>query len=123
MKTDEKQIQNAILDWLAWQPHCIAFPIQNGGIFDPSKKIFRSPPKHHIKGVADILGIWHMKPLAIEVKTERGRVSPEQKKFLEDYIAQGGVAFIARSLDDVINKLSTEELWKKKNPILIQGSS
>ena len=34
------------------------------------------------KGIADILGIYNGKFLAIEIKTARGRVSPEQQRFL-----------------------------------------
>lgn len=105
MKTDEKQIQNAILDWLAWQPHCIAFPFQNGAIYDPSRKCFRSTPKHHRKGVSDILGIFKGTPLAIEVKVPKKYPTPEQKKFLADFKAQGGIAFVARSLQEVVDTL------------------
>jgi Holliday junction resolvase len=58
------------------------------------------------KGVADILGIWKGgKFLAIEVKTERGMLSEEQRDFLDQISARDGIAFVARSVDDVMEKL------------------
>jgi len=103
----EKEIQNAILDYLALLPNCIAFPVQNGAIFDPTRNIFRKPAKHWRKGVSDILGIFNGKPLAIEVKKPKSYASKEQKRFIEDYKFQGGIAFIARSVQEVIDNLST----------------
>lgn len=58
-----------------------------------------------MKGVADILGIYQGKPLAIEVKSKKGRLSEFQKTFLIRFHAQGGIAIVARSVDDVENRL------------------
>ncbi len=42
---------------------------------------------------------------AIEVKTERGKISTEQQKYI-DYISNnGGIAFVARTTDEAIRKL------------------
>lgn len=38
---------------------------------------------------------------AIEVKSETGRVSPEQKEWLDRFTAIGGVSIVARKLEDV----------------------
>jgi hypothetical protein len=57
------------------------------------------------KGVSDILGCYQGKMLAIEVKTAIGKTSPEQDRFLQNVIDAGGTAFVARSMDDVIEKL------------------
>ena len=40
--------------------------------------------------------------IAIEVKSERGRVRPEQKAFIDAVRAAGGRAGIARSVDEAI---------------------
>lgn len=57
-------------------------------------------------GVSDILGVLpDGKFLAIEVKTPTGRVSDHQQKFIDKVNASGGVAFVARSLDDVLDTL------------------
>jgi hypothetical protein len=55
------------------------------------------------KGVPDILGVLpDGKALMIEVKTETGKVSPEQESFIENASRVGAVAFIARSINDVM---------------------
>lgn len=56
-------------------------------------------------GIADIIGIFQGKPLAIEIKTERGKLSESQAKFLARFRLEGGIAFVARSVEDVINAL------------------
>jgi len=73
------------------------------GIFDPKTKRFRkNHSPYRIKGVSDILGILpNGRLLAIELKSATGRLTPEQKHFLEQVNARGGLAFMARSIDDV----------------------
>lgn len=61
------------------------------------------------KGVSDILGIFKGKPLAIEVKTDRGRVSDAQKDFLKRWNKEGGIGFVARGVDDVIDGLGVRD--------------
>jgi hypothetical protein len=57
-------------------------------------------------GISDILGILPQgKLLAIEVKTRKGKASPNQQAFIEIIKNRGGVAFIARSVDDVRGEL------------------
>lgn len=63
------------------------------------------------KGVADIIGIMPLNGkspgafLAIEVKTERGVLSEHQENFLRSISDSGGIAFCARSVQDVIDNL------------------
>jgi hypothetical protein len=58
-------------------------------------------------GVPDIVGILKDgRFLGIEVKTERGVVSDHQSRFIENINATGGCAFVARSVDEVIEKLN-----------------
>ncbi len=57
------------------------------------------------KGVADIIGIYRGIPLAIEVKAPNGKLSVSQDAFLANFKREGGVAIIARSVDDVIKSL------------------
>jgi len=57
-------------------------------------------------GVPDIVGILpDGKFLAIEVKTAKGRLSPHQERFIQNINDAGGLAFVARSPEDVIDKL------------------
>ncbi len=62
-------------------------------------------------GVADILGIYKGKPLAIEVKVKT-YPTDKQKAFLERFNQSGGIAFIARSIDDIDNFLFKKENFK-----------
>lgn len=98
----EKVIENQILSFLAFK-NIFAWKNQSIGVFDPVRKIYRkSTNRFHIKGVSDILGVLPGgKFLAIEVKSQVGRVSPEQKAFLERVNLDGGLGFVARSVNDV----------------------
>jgi hypothetical protein len=59
-------------------------------------------------GVSDILGLLpNGRFLAIEVKSATGRASEYQKKFIENVIKNNGVAFIAKSIDEVEEQLKT----------------
>lgn len=77
------------------------------GIYDPVKKTFRAnKDPYRIKGVADILGVMPGGAfLAIEVKTKTGVVSLEQKAFLSQIEGNRGIAFVARCLEDVEERL------------------
>ena len=101
----EKVIENDILRFLngigvfCWKN-------QSVGVYDPARKVFRRKyNRYHINGTSDILGIYQGKPLAIEVKSDRGVVSDEQKKFIFLFKEHGGIAFVARSVDDVRREL------------------
>ena len=45
----------------------------------------------------------------IEVKTDKGRLSPHQERFIQNINDAGGLAFVARSVDDVIDKLDLKK--------------
>ena len=107
MATTEKIIENLILDWLKAKQIGLFWKNQSTGIYDPVKKTFRkSYNKHHLNGVSDILGIVNGKFIAIEVKTKRGRPTENQTNFLRRINENGGIAFIARSIEDVEDGLT-----------------
>jgi hypothetical protein len=55
-----------------------------------------------LKGSADIVGcLPDGRFLAVEVKAEHGRLSPEQREFLEMIKRQGGLAIVAQSWKDI----------------------
>lgn len=63
--------------------------------------------KPQVAGTPDIIGVCEGgRFLAIEVKTAEGRVSKEQAAFLRQVTDAGGLAFVARSLDDVIRQIN-----------------
>lgn len=103
----ESNIQRVILDWLSWNGFChwrnyVGAVIHGIG----SKTRFGKNPA---KGMPDIMGL--MKDgsgrlFAIEVKTETGRVAPHQKEKIAELNENGAVAFVARDLETVIEKLN-----------------
>ncbi len=61
-----------------------------------------------VPGIPDILGIQKGtgKLIAIEVKTAKGKTTRFQDNFINWINEAGGIAFVARSADDVIEKLN-----------------
>lgn len=119
MKLIEKEtdIKNAILEYLSLSG-IEAWPNDSVGIWDPRKRVYRKKSsRFHMNGVADILGIMpNGKLLAIEVKTRKGVVSPNQKAFLKMIEKNCGLAFVARSLKDAMD-IITFELVIAKAPL------
>jgi hypothetical protein len=109
--TPENLIKRQICTWLQIKRKDIFFWVNDSvGIYDPISKTFRrNRDPFRIRGVADILGVLPSgQLLAIEVKTPTGRVSVEQKIFLDEINKKKGLAFVARSLEDVIRKLGSD---------------
>ena len=75
--------------------HVGAFPI----------KIAGGPFQHDI---SDLLVCLDGKFVAIEVKRPNGRLSDGQEKFLHNVKAAGGIAFVARSVEDVVRELGLQ---------------
>jgi hypothetical protein len=70
------------------------------GTFDGEK--YRKLVGFSIRGVSDIIGVLNDgRILCIEVKSEKGKVSAHQNAFIKKINKAGGVALIARSVDDV----------------------
>jgi hypothetical protein len=91
IRAKESDVQNAIFEYLAILPGCFTWRNNSVGVFDPIKKIYRkNNGKFSINGVADILGIYLGRPLAIEVKGYGGKLSPHQKDFLAKFEVAGG---------------------------------
>lgn len=59
-------------------------------------------------GGADLIGMLRVGPLgvflAVEVKTETGRLSPEQRMYGELVANSGGVFIVARSVEDFVEQ-------------------
>ena len=101
----ESTLQAAILEYLHYRG-IFCWRNNTTGVYDPIRKIFRRN-KAVLKGVSDILGLLPPKGkfLAIEVKTKTGRVSKEQKLFLEKVDYNGGLGFVAKDLNMVKERL------------------
>lgn len=100
-KTPEGQVKKAILEYLRFIPNCCVFPIVTAGVFDPTRKLFRTNKIMRL-GTPDILLCIDGYFVAIEVKAPKGRLSPHQDLVLKDIEQAKGFALVARSVDDVI---------------------
>jgi hypothetical protein len=105
----EHKIKKAILQWLNFQG-ILALPIKNGATYDAKSGAYRA--NSSVKGIPDILGCvpYSGRMLAIEVKTPTGRVSKEQQTLIDEINRRGGLAFVARSVDDVKKVLAEEKI-------------
>ena len=105
----ERDVQRAILDYLAMQPDFYCWRAQNAAIFDPTRKSFRRKGKYEPSGLPDILGIHSSgKMIAIEVKrpgSTYSSLSADQKAFLQKIAAMGGASTWVRSVEEVISFL------------------
>jgi hypothetical protein len=97
VKTPENRVKAEVLKYLklrrikAWSNPSGAVQIRPGKFMS-----------FGLKGSSDILGcLPGGRFFAIEVKAERGRLSPEQRQFLEDIGRLGGLAVVAKSCRDI----------------------
>ena len=99
----EKEIENAILDYLQTIKGMVAWKNQTTGLYDPVKKCFRPlRGKHSGKGSTDIIGCFRGRFIGIEVKRPKNfKLSDDQKAFIDKINMSGGIAFVAKSIEDV----------------------
>ncbi len=121
----EKETQDSILAWLAYQPGILAFQVNTQGTYDVHRKAFRKAGRWVIKGTPDILACLSIQPIAgpplplfvsFEVKSFTGRQSPEQKEFEQRLNAVNGFYYVVRSIEDTqkaIIEIKTKTLLAK----------
>lgn len=63
-------------------------------------------------GVHDVSILKRKEFFSLELKTENGKASGEQKEFLEDVTAAGGRAYIAHGLDDALAWLEAQGILR-----------
>lgn len=95
----EADIQRQILSWLEYQRKDVPmFWRNNTGAVRLDKRFIR----FGAVGSSDILGVMSDgRLLAIEVKSAKGRLTKHQKAFIDGVNHAGGVAIVARSIEDV----------------------
>jgi hypothetical protein len=113
MGRKESEIQRSILDYLksrgimAVKVGAVNYTIGKGG----KGRFLRLKDwdAGGSRGIPDIMGIMpDGRALCIEVKAEGGKPSPAQIRYLEAAQAQGAIALIATSVDDVERKINLE---------------
>lgn len=80
------------------------------GIYDVTKGVFRKNPNSR-KGISDIIGFDRSGCfVAVEVKAGTDTLSDEQADFLAQVKMAGGMAMVARSWDDFLQKWERRKL-------------
>lgn len=101
----ETQIQSQIIDYLQLlenQGKLFVQRVNNMGVYDPKVKAHRRFPKGAKKGFPDIICLKDGLLIGLEVKTNVGKQSKEQKEMEKLMKEHGAAYFVVRSLDEVI---------------------
>lgn len=103
----EQNIQKAIIDYLrikryvVFKHHSTGFTVRDGKV-----AAFR----YSEKGISDIIACSPQGTfVAIEVKRPGGKPTDEQIQFIKQIILNGGIAFVAHSIDETIQRLASFE--------------
>ena len=109
----EAELQDDIRNALAKIPGCMIFranvigeawcgKVVNQGhgtvIINGARRVTSGLPA----GFSDLFGVYQGRFVAIEVKSRRGVVSEAQGRFIASVLANGGLAGVARSVDDAM---------------------
>lgn len=100
----EINIQNLIVMEAA-KIGCILFRNHVGGFYTKDGRFQKTGL---CVGSSDLIGIYKGRFVAVEVKAERGRTSPEQEKFLGMVLKNGGIAGVARSTEEFLKIISDQ---------------
>lgn len=107
VQLSEARIQAAIIEHLERRGRGVAFHVPNGGARNKAEAA-RFKAQGVRAGVPDVLIFHAGKAYALELKSERGRVSPAQQSMLERLAAEGVTCSVAHGVDEAIGTLS---LW------------
>ena len=99
-KETANRITANILRAVNSQPGCVAYRINNVGVWDEAKSVYRKGNTQ--KGIADVSGIIRGRAVWVEVKAGRDKLSTEQLIFRQEVERAGGLYFEARSTDEFL---------------------
>lgn len=74
-----------------------AFRVNDTGVFDVRAHQFRASSK---KGISDILAVYNSKFIAIEIKTGKDKLRPEQIGFIKNVEHCGGICLVVKDFED-----------------------
>ena len=97
------QITRNVLRLANFQTGCVAYRVNNVGVWDQAKGIHRKGNTE--KGLPDVIMIYRGRFIAIEVKAGKDKLSDDQKKRQFEIERAGGIYFECRSTDGFINFL------------------
>lgn len=105
IKIPEREIQKTIIDYLSVMEKMGGLyfvRVGSGAIHTAEGRYFKSGKA----GAPDIIVLYKGKYVALEVKTESGKLSSDQLKTKEMIIKCGGDYQVVRSLDDVFKLIN-----------------
>ena len=106
----EKQIQKTILDFLHYHPNIAWAERINVGAHVVNDRNSRRFIRYAFKGCSDVIGqLKNGQLLAVEVKSQKGKLTHYQSEFLKKVNDNGGVALVVRSVDELQNHLNNIE--------------
>ncbi len=82
------------------QPGCAAYRINNVGVWDEAKGVYRKGNTQ--KGIADVSAVIRGRAVWVEVKAGRDKISTEQLIFKQEVERAGGLYYEARSTDEFL---------------------
>lgn len=94
------QITRNVVRAANMQPGCVAYRVNNVGVWDEAKQIHRRGNTE--KGLPDIVLIFKGRFVGIEVKAGRDKLSEDQLKRKFEIERAGGIYFEARSTDSFL---------------------
>ena len=97
----EKQLQQQVLAWLRFN-RFLCWHVPNMGFFNRKTNRYNIVSSDHVAGIPDIHVILPGGEVVfIELKSEKGKLSPAQKAMLEKLASLGHSTFVARDLQTV----------------------
>lgn len=101
--TAEADVLKAVLATLEMHPKVAWVARMNSGAFQIEGRFIKAG----FKGCSDIIGMLKGgRMLAVECKSSKGKESADQAAFGERVARDGGLYFVARSVDDVMGALA-----------------
>jgi hypothetical protein len=86
----ERELTKLFMDYLKWVPK------------SSWRKIRGSMG---MRGILVIIGCWEGKYIELEVKTPRGRLTPEQKARIDEIRVVGGIAEVVRATIEYLHRI------------------
>lgn len=103
-KESANQITNNMIRAINMQPRCVAYRINNVGVWDAAKEVYRKGNTQ--KGIFDISAIILGRAVWIEIKAGRDKPSHDQLVFQQEVRGAGGVAEFVYSTDEGLKLLT-----------------
>lgn len=98
-------ITSNVIRIINMQPKCVAYRINNVGIWDEKKKIHRRANTQ--KGIFDVSAIIRGRAVWFEIKAGYDKPSSDQLIFQQEVISAGGIAEFVKSTDEFLKLFNT----------------